>query len=51
MSVLRGQGVGPPTVKVSFRPGVRKKTKLHTFKSSDQNQSHSGIVEYRFNKI
>ena len=23
MSVLRGQGVGPPTVKVSFRPGVR----------------------------
>jgi hypothetical protein len=23
VSVLRGQGVGPPTVKVSFRPGVR----------------------------
>lgn len=29
MSVLRGQGVGPPTVKVSFRPGVRTRYALY----------------------
>ena len=28
VSVLRGQGVGLPTVKVSFWPGVRKQTAL-----------------------
>ena len=28
VSVLRGQGVGPPTVKVSFRPGVRTYTEI-----------------------
>lgn len=46
MSVLRGQGVGPPTVKVSFRPGVRKENI-----SINKLCSMSGVTQSTVNNI